>query len=138
MAIDGKTWRPATDSERQLVTLLYLLHAIGLAIGAFSQAVTMVGAFVFGWTSIVAIIINYIKREDLRDTILASHLQWQSDTFWRSLLAMIIAFALYFVLLGFLINWLLYGLIGLWATWRIVKGWLVLRDGRPVGEGPHP
>ncbi len=131
--IDGETWRANTASERQLLHLLYLLHAIGLAIGALSQAATMVGAFVFGWTSIIAIIINYLKREQLRGSILASHLVWQANTFWVCLVLMLCAFSLYFVLIGFILNWLLYALIGLWALYRIAKGWLALQDGKPVG-----
>lgn len=131
--IDGETWRPATQAECHLLHLLYALHAIGLVIGAWSQAVTMVGAFVFGWTSIIAIIINYVKREDLRGSILYSHLRWQAVTFWTCLILMVLVFCLYFLVIGLFINGLLYALIGLWAVYRIIKGWLALKDGKPLG-----
>jgi uncharacterized membrane protein len=84
---------------------------------------------VFGWTPIIAIIINYLKREG---TILESHFSWQADTFWRCLVAMLIGIVLYLLLIGFFVNWLIFGLVGLWAVYRIAKGWLALRDGKPV------
>lgn len=122
----------ASRAQTRLVHLLYLLHAIGLVIGAWSQAVTMIGAFVFGWSSIIAVIINYVKRDEMRGTLLESHLVWQADTFWRCVIVMLVGFVLYVLLVGFLINWLIFGLVGLWAVYRIVRGWLALQDGKPV------
>jgi len=130
--MDGEIFESATSAQIQLTHILYLLHAIGLVIGAWSQAATMIGAFVFGWTSIIAIIINYVKRDEVKGTFLASHFQWQADTFWRCLIVMLIGVVLYFVLVGFLINWLLFGFVGLWAVYRITKGWLALQAGRPI------
>ena len=88
----------------RLAHLMYLLHAIGLGIGAFSQAATVVGAFVFGWTSIIAIIINYIKRDDVRGTFLESHFRWQASTFWWCVLWLVIGAVLYLLLVGFVLN----------------------------------
>lgn len=125
-----------TELPRQglvkLTHILYLLHAIGLGIGAFSQAATVVGGFVFGWTSIIAIIINYVKRDDVKGTFLESHFRWQTRTFWYCLLWLAIALILYLLLVGFLLNWLLFLVVGIWATYRIVRGWLALKDGRPL------
>lgn len=122
----------ASPSQTRLLHLLYLLHAIGLVIGAWSQAVTMIGAFAFGWSSIVAIIINYVKRDEFKGTILESHLVWQADTFWRCVVVMLVGVVLYMLLVGFLINWLVFGLTGLWAVYRIARGWLALQDGKPI------
>ncbi len=130
--VGGDVYVMATRSQVRLIHLLYLLHAIGLVVGAWSQAVTMIGAFAFGWTSIIAIIINYVKRDGFRGTFLESHLAWQADTFWRCVVVMLIGFVLYLLLVGFLINWLVFGLTGLWAVYRIVKGWLALQEGKPV------
>jgi uncharacterized membrane protein len=130
--IEGRNFALAKPGDVQLVHLLYLLHSIGLVIGAASQAVTMIGAFVFGWASIIAIIINYVKRDELKGSFLESHLVWQADTFWRCLIVMLIGVMLYFLLVGFFINWLVFGLVGLWAVYRIIKGWLALKEGRPV------
>lgn len=115
-----------SDGLIRLTHLMYLLHAIGLGIGAFSSAATVVGAFVFGWTSIVAIIINYVKRGDIQGTFLESHFRWQAGTFWWCVLWLLIGLVLYLVLVGFLLNWLVFGIVGLWAIYRIIRGWLAL------------
>ena len=63
------------EPDSSLVTTLhitYALHAVGLAIGAFGAA-TVLGSFMFGWPSIIAVIINYVKRGDARGTWLESH-----------------------------------------------------------------
>ncbi len=65
--------------------LVYALHTLSLVIGAFGAA-TVVGAFVFGWPSIIAVIINYVKRGEARGTWLESHFRWQIRTFWYALL----------------------------------------------------
>ncbi len=75
------------EPDASLVTLThatYALHALGLAIGAFGAS-TVIGAFVFGWPSIIAVIINYVKRGDARGTWLESHFRWQIRTFWIAL-----------------------------------------------------
>lgn len=130
--IEDKNFIAATTAQIQLTHILYLLHAIGLVIGIWSQAVTMVGAFVFGWSSIIAIVINYVKRDELKGTFLESHFSWQADTFWRCLIVFLIGLVLYLLVVGLLINWLIFGLTGLWAVYRIVKGWLALNDGEPI------
>jgi len=65
----------------RLTHVTYALHALGLAIGAFG-ATSIVGAFVFGWPSIVAVIVNYLRRNEVRDTWLESHFNWQIRTYW--------------------------------------------------------
>jgi uncharacterized membrane protein len=120
------------------VTLCYVtygLHALGLAIGAFGAS-TVVGAFLFGWPSIVAVIINYIKRGEARGTWLESHFRWQIRTFWYAMLwALVIGITgalLVLVLVGFAIWAVGLFLLGLWAIYRIARGWLRLRDRQPM------
>ena len=65
-------------TESSLVTTLqvtYALHAVGLAIGALGAS-TVIGSFIFGWPSIIAVVINYVKRHDAKGTWLESHFQW--------------------------------------------------------------
>ena len=113
----------------------YGLHALGLAIGAFGTA-TILGSFLFGWPSIIAVIINYVKRGEASGTWLESHFSWQIRTFWYALLwACLIAFVglvLAIVLVGIAI-WIV-GMfaLGVWAIYRIARGWLALRDGKAV------
>jgi uncharacterized membrane protein len=128
----------ASESESSLVTTLhvtYALHALGLAIGAFGAA-SVVGSFLFGWPSIIAVIVNYVKRGEARGTWLESHFAWQIRTFWFalgwSLLIGAVGLVLAIVLVGFAI-WIV-GLfaLGIWAIYRITRGWLALRDRRPI------
>ena len=126
------------DADPSLVTTLhvtYALHALGLAIGAFGAA-TVVGSFIFGWPSIIAVIINYVRRGDARGTWLESHFEWQIKTFWYavglSILIGISGALLVIVLVGFAIWALGFFVLGVWAIYRISKGWLRLRDRQPV------
>jgi uncharacterized membrane protein len=116
--------------------ITYALHAFGLAIGAFGAA-TVVGSFIFGWPSIIAVIVNYVKRGDARGTWLESHFSWQIRTFWWavlwSIVISIVSFPLAFVLVGF-VTWPVgMTILGIWAVYRIVVGWMRLNDRRQVG-----
>lgn len=126
------------EPDPSLVTLThvtYALHALGLAIGAFGAS-TVVGAFVFGWPSIIAVIVNYVKKGAARGTWLESHFRWQIRTFWFALawvvLVALVGGALTIVLVGFAILWVGLFVLGLWAIYRIARGWLALRDRRPM------
>ena len=115
--------------------LVYALHALGLVLGAFGAA-SVVGSFLFGWPSIIAVIINYVKRGDVRGTWLDSHFGWQIRTFWYALLWAVVVAAvsipLTLVIVGFG-TWVIgMFLLGLWAIYRIARGWLRLKDGQSM------
>ena len=127
------------DPDPSLITTLhvtYALHALGLAIGAFGAS-TVVGAFIFGWPSIIAVIINYVKRSDARGTWLASHFTWQIRTFWYAALwatvVLIVGLPLTLLLVGFAIWAVGLFALGIWAIYRIAVGWSRLNDRRPAG-----
>ena len=82
---DTTAYREPDPSLLTVCHVTYALHALGLAIGAFGAA-TVVGSFLFGWPSIIAVIINYVKRSDARGTWLESHFTWQIRTFWFAML----------------------------------------------------
>jgi uncharacterized membrane protein len=115
--------------------LVYALHALGLAIGAFGAA-SLLGSFLFGWPSIIAVIINYVKRGEVRGTWLESHFRWQIRTFWFALawavLVGLVSLPLTVVLVGFG-TWVVgLFLLGVWAIYRIARGWLRLNGHRPM------
>jgi uncharacterized membrane protein len=115
--------------------VVYALHTVSLAIGAFTAA-SVVGVFLFGWPSLLAVILNYVKRSEARGTWLESHFDWQIRTFWFALLWSAIVAAVSAVLLIVLVGfatWIV-GLfaLGVWAIYRIARGWLRLKDGKPV------
>jgi uncharacterized membrane protein len=127
------------DPDPSLITTLhitYALHAVGLAIGAFGAS-TVVGAFIFGWPSIIAVIVNYVKRGDARGTWLESHFTWQIRTFWYAVLWSCVVFLLGALLVIVLIGFAIWSVglfaLGVWAIYRIAVGWSRLNDRRPVG-----
>jgi uncharacterized membrane protein len=112
---------------------IYALHAFSLVTGIIGTA-TVVGAFLTGWPSIIAVILNYLKRSEARGTWLESHFRWQIRTFWFGLLWVGLC-ALFVILtlgIGLLIAWLPLGIVTIWFVYRIVRGWLALRDRRPM------
>ena len=124
------------DSAREqgLVTwtnVIYALHAFSLLVGIVGVA-TVFGAFLTGWPSIIAVILNYVKRGDVRGTWLESHFRWQIRTFWFGLLwvSLCVFFVVVTLGIGLLVAWLPLGLVGLWFIYRIVRGWLALSDRR--------
>lgn len=76
----------------------------------------------------IGIIMNYIKRENVKGTYLESHFDWQIKTFWWTLGLSFVGALLSIVGIGILI---LIG-VGIWYIYRIVKGWLKLNDGQPI------
>lgn len=115
--------------------IVYGLHALGLVLGAFGAA-SVIGSFLFGWPSIVAVIINYVKRGEARGTWLESHFTWQIRTFWLALawavLVALVSIPLAIIVIG-IATWVAgMALLGLWAIYRIARGWLRLRDHRPM------
>jgi uncharacterized membrane protein len=107
--------------------LVYALHALSLVIG-ITTAATIVGAFVFGVPSIVAVVINYLKKEEARGTFLESHFRWQIRTFWFALLWFLVGALLFATFVGIPLAFGLWIGTGLWVIYRIARGWLALRD----------
>ena len=125
--------RTAPQSLIDWTQIIYGLHALSLVIGIIGTA-TVVGAFLLGWPSIIAVIMNYVKRSDARGTWLESHFRWQLRTFWFGLLwvGLCTLFVLITLGIGLIIAWLPLGIVALWFIYRIWRGWMALREGRPM------
>ena len=127
----------ATNEPRRsliiLIHVIYGLHAASLITGIIGAA-TVVGAFLTGWPSIIAVILNYAKRSEARVTWLESHFRWQIRTFWFGLLwvTLCLLFVVATLGIGILIAWAPLGAVGLWFIYRIARGWLALIDRRPM------
>ena len=126
----------ATSAESSLITwtqVIYGLHAVSLLTGILGTA-TVVGAFLIGWPSIIAVVLNYIKRSDVRGTWLESHFRWQIRTFWFGLLWVCLCFAFVFMTLGLgvIVVWIPLGIVAVWFIYRIARGWLALNDRKPM------
>src|ERR671924_508829 len=124
------------EPPRSLVVLthvIYGLHAASLLTGIVGAA-TVVGAFLIGWPSLIAVVLNYVKRSDARGTWLDSHFRWQIRTFWFGLLwvGLCLLFVVMTLGIGIFIAWIPLGLVGLWFIYRILRGWLALNERRPM------
>ena len=107
--------------------LVYALHTLSLLIG-ITTAATIVGAFVFGVPSIIAVVINYLKRGEARGTFLESHFRWQIRTFWYALFWCVVGGVLFITLVGIPLAIGVFFGAGVWAIYRIIRGWLALPD----------
>lgn len=137
---------------------MYALHALAGLIGITSGA-TIIGAFIFGLPSIIAIVMNYARRAAVSGTWLDTHFEWQRRTFWSAVVIGVGIFALAFVLSIFGVlslastpvtggagalgagaafggAWLslAFGalLAGVWILYRVIRGWLSLGSGRAM------
>ena len=100
------------SNNKNVTMLIYILLALGFVSG--------------GLTAIAAVIINYIKRDDVRGSWLEEHFRWQINTFWFGLLWTIIALLTWIVLLG----WFTGALVTIWLIYRIAKGAIYLNDNK--------
>ncbi len=110
-AIEAEVLPP--PSLISVTTAVYVLQAIGILLPP-----------VF----IVAVIVNYVKRDDVQQTFLASHFRWQIRTFWFGLLWAIIGGLTWFILVGYIVTLVNY----IWLMYRVIKGWLDLVDRKPM------
>ena len=89
-------------------------------------------AFLMGWPSIIAVILNYVKRDEVRGSFLESHFSWQLRTFWYAFLWLMVIFLLFITVVGILFAVPLAAVVGIWVLYRIVRGWLALSEHRAV------
>ena len=148
----------ATHPMTGYVHVMYALHALAGLMGVTSTA-TIVGAFVFGLPSIIAIIMNYVRRDSVRGTWLESHFLWQSRTFWTAVVIGVALIVICFVLIsmgvvglastpatggagalgagaafGGVLLTLLFGAVaaGIWILYRVIRGWIALGQGKAL------
>jgi uncharacterized membrane protein len=115
-----------------LVTLahvIYGLHAFSALTGLLSPAM-VVTAFLTGWPSIIAVILNYVKRSEVRGTWLDSHFSWQIRTFWYALLWLAVGAVLFITVVGIPAAVVLWLATGIWVLYRIIRGWLALSSAK--------
>jgi uncharacterized membrane protein len=129
-----------SEPDPSLVTYthaIYALHALSVLIGVTSPA-TVVGSFVFGLPSILAVVMNYARQPEVEGTWLKGHFLWQIRTFWYALLWMLLAAVISFPLLlllglGFVTFFAAAFVVGVWVAYRVVRGWFALRARREPG-----
>ena len=119
------------DGLVTITHVMYGLHAFSALTGLMTPAF-VVTAFLTGWPSIIAIIINYAKRDEAYGTYLESHFRWQRATFWYALLWLVIAIVMMLTVILLPIAWFALLALGLWVLYRIIRGWLAMTERRPL------
>jgi len=98
----------------QLTYLIYGLHLFSAINGVLTSAF-VVTAFLSGWPSILAVLLNYVKRDATRGTYLESHFRWQIRTFWFAFLWLLIGMLLVFTVIAIPLAWIMVVFVGLWS-----------------------
>jgi len=133
---DTAATRPVDPAWISYTHWMYALHALAAVIG-ISTAAFIATAFVFSIPSIIAVIMNYVRRSEVRGTWLDSHFGWQLRTFWFAALWILVIGVVCTPLillfgLGLILMWIGIAIVGLWILYRVIRGWLALKDGRTV------
>ncbi len=126
---------PPDGSCVTVAKVVYLLHGLSIIVGVATGG-TILGAFLFGWPSIVAVILNYVMRSDARGTYADSHFSWQIRTFWYAFLFAVIVgivgFILSFFYVGLVIWFVGFFVMSIWVGYRIIRGGIRLWNGQPI------
>lgn len=104
------------SQEQRDISYIYAIYAL-FALGIFGLVPAIGG-----------VIMAYAKRNELRSTIYFSHLQFLLKTFWITLIFSIIGYFTLIFLIGFPILLLTFG----WYTFRVVSGFLRLRENHAI------
>jgi uncharacterized membrane protein len=108
---------------------MYALHAAAILMGALGTSF-IIARVVIGAPSLVAVIMNLARSKAVRGTWLESHFRWQMHTFIVAAVVLICASPLILTLFLIPVVYGAYVVTGLWAAWRVVRGWLALKQHR--------
>jgi uncharacterized membrane protein len=100
---------------------------------AFSVYILQALSFVLVITSVIGLVINYVKEDEVRGSWLESHFRWQKWTFWYGLLWTVLGF----ISLPILVGYLVLPAVSLWLIYRIARGWIFLVDGKEMYLQPE-
>jgi uncharacterized membrane protein len=119
------------ESAWTVANFVYGLHTLAIVVGVLGTA-TVIGSFVGSVPSILAVILNYAKRSEARGSWLDSHYRWQIRTFWFALAWLLLAGLLMVTIIGIPIALATFAAITAWVIYRIGRGWIRLRDRKPM------
>ena len=112
------------ESGKSSAELVYLMFALSL--------IVILPAF-------IGLFIAYGKVDQYKGTYLESHFHWMIQTFWRYLIVLIIGIVITFFLMDielvvfrFLILIVVGIGMGIWLLYRIIKGWMLLSEFKPI------
>lgn len=108
-----------TSSDRNVMHLLYGLHTLAW--------------FSAGIFAVIALIINYIRRENEHDALYLGHHSYMIRTFWWTILWLVLLSPTWLLLAVLLpVGPLAYGIVWLWYLYRCIRGWMRFGKRQPV------
>ena len=105
----------------KMTHLIYGLHAFSILTGVVGAA-SIIGAFLVGWPSIIAVILNYVKRPEVTGTWLESHFRWQIRTFWIAAVWVVAAIFIGLTIIGLPVTVAILIGVTLWLLYRVTRG----------------
>ncbi|MCJ8160790.1 DUF4870 family protein [Acinetobacter zhairhuonensis] len=121
------------DPNRSLTLILYVLYIIAIFTG--------------GVLALIALIINYVKLNDVRGSIFESHFLWQIRSFWWYFFWNVMAFVPFFFLFftgdnpdlfaGVALGSTIFcvsviAIAWIWIVYRAIRGIITLNDNQPI------
>ncbi len=98
---------------RQYTMIIYILYMAAILVGV---------------TSIVGVIMAYVKRDDFAGTDYEDHITYLIRTFWISLIGYLIGAVLSIVGIGIIIIIA----VGIWYIYRSIAGFIKFNDNKPI------
>ena len=114
--IEHDSGRPAPT---RVAHIMYILHAIS--------------PFTLWTLSLVAVIVGAINRDAVRGTWVETHYSWLLRTFMWGMVWLVIMTVVFVVtIVGILLLFIPWTVLTVWYLYRVIRGWLLLNDGRPA------
>ena len=113
-ALDSSSSGKRFLSDSGVALIVYILYLIG---------------FVTGITALVGVIIGHLYRRSATQQVV-THLRFQVRTFWVGAIYFVLGCLLWYFIIGIpLLLWW-----GAWTLVRVIRGMLLLNDGKPVAN----
>ena len=106
------------DPNKNLALIVYGLQILGILTGGIA------------W--IIGIVINYVKKDDVKGTWIESNFEWQIRTFWIGLFWLVISLILFITVVLIPVAWIIWIVVGIWIIYRVIKGLLDLLDNKAL------
>jgi uncharacterized membrane protein len=116
----------ATDTEsiKKWATMHYILHLVGIV-------------FTVGTLTLIAVVLNYVKRDDANGTYVRSHMDYMISSWWKMILWTVILGAIMTVVTIFTLGlgvflWFIVGIPAIIFAIRMILGLMKLSDSRAI------
>jgi uncharacterized membrane protein len=113
-----------TESIKKWATMHYILHLVGIF-------------FTLGTLTLIAVVLNYVKRDDANGTYVRSHMDYMISSWWKmvlwSLILGVVMTVLTILTLGLgAFLWFIVGIPAIIFAIRMILGLMKLSDSRAV------